>query len=275
MCSRQPYDQSMTRLSVSLDGGIGNLLFQYSAALTLHNQFNCNVGFKEISPGLLARLEKYVGETDSFSVSRYSESHSLLKSKISRLTTKWVPDFSPCAMPYSNRVKLLKGYFQHPSWYDESIGLVLEKLATNRQLASKSIPNNLTAIHLRRSDYVRLGWDLPMSYYEKALTIDNGINRGPIAIFSDDKIVSHLFEQRLFAAGLTIYQDEQVSERTAFHDFFTIANAKTVIMSNSTFCWWAVKLAQHSEKDVVAYCPSTWLPDQKSNVLIDTKWLKV
>ena len=113
-----------------------------------------------------------------------------------------------------------------------------------------------------------------MSYYDKALAIDSNINQGPIAVFSDDQIISHLFEQRLSTEGLTIYNNNGIDHSAAFSDFFTIANAQRVIMSNSTFCWWAVKLAQYSNNTVVAYCPSTWLPDQKSNVLIDSKWIK-
>ena len=264
----------MPRLDLNLDGGIGNLLFQYSAALKLQNHFEFTVSLKELSPGLIKRLEKYVGEIE-FSTSRFrSGSHFAQTSNLGRLTTKWEPSFSPCETHYSIRVRFLKGYFQHPSWYQDSLELVLKKLDTHRESASLHMPRNLTVIHLRRSDYVRLGWDLPMSYYDKALAIDSNINQGPIAVFSDDQMIVDLFEQRLSAAGLTIHNNADSVASSAFNDFFTIANAQRVIMSNSTFCWWAVKLAQSSNSEVVAYCPSTWLPDQKSNVLIDSTWIK-
>ena len=113
-----------------------------------------------------------------------------------------------------------------------------------------------------------------MSYYEKAISLHTNITEGPVAIFSDDQIVSELFTNRLSAAGLTIYKDEHGRSPSALHDFLTIAKAQTIVMSNSTFCWWAVKLAQYSNSEVVAYCPSTWLPDSKSNVLIDSTWIK-
>ncbi len=263
----------MSQLRLNLDGGIGNLLFQYSAALKLQNLIK--VSLQEITPGLIERLETYVGEIDSLRLINCSDDRFLTKSNLGRLTTKWVPDFMPCELPYSKRVRLLKGYFQHPSWYEDSLKTVLEKIKTKHQSDLISVPKNVTAIHLRRSDYVRLGWDLPMSYYEKAISLHTNITGGPVAIFSDDQIVSELFINRLSAAGLTVYKDEHGRSPSALHDFLTIAKAQTIIMSNSTFCWWAVKLAQHTNSEVVAYCPSTWLPDQKSNLLIDLTWSKV
>ena len=263
----------MSELRLNLDGGIGNLLFQYSAALKLQTQYK--VSLQELTPGLIERLETYVGEIDPLRLISSSGNRSLLKSNLGRLTTKWIPDFTPSELPYSKRVRLLKGYFQHSSWYGDSLQTVLEKIETKHQSDLISVPKNVTAIHLRRSDYVRLGWDLPMSYYENAISLHTSITEGPVAIFSDDQIVSELFTNRLSAAGLTIYKDDHGRSPSALHDFLTIAKAQTIIMSNSTFCWWAVKLAQHTNSEVVAYCPSTWLPDQKSNLLIDLTWNKV
>jgi hypothetical protein len=265
----------MTRISVSLEGGIGNLLFQYSAALKLRNQLNYKVSLEELSPGLKVRLEKYVGEIEFMTPRNQRKVDSAPAGKPNRLTTKWVPDFSPSKEPYSKRVRFLKGYFQHPSWYLDSLEIVLEKLDLHRHTIALHTPKNLTAIHLRRSDYVRLGWDLPMSYYDKAFAIDSNIAQGPVAIFSDDKIVSDLFEQRLCTAGLTIYNNDEIRARSAFNDFFTIANSQRIVMSNSTFCWWAVKLAQSSNNKAVAYCPPTWLPASESNILIDSSWVKI
>ena len=265
----------MSRISVSLEGGIGNLLFQYSAALKLRDQLNFKVSLQELSPGLKLRLEKYVGEIDFMTLRNERKFDSAPTGKLNRLTTKWVPDFSPSKEPYSKRVRFLKGYFQHPSWYEDSLENVLKKLDTHRESASLHTPKNLTAIHLRRSDYVRLGWDLPMSYYDKALAIDSNINQGPIAVFSDDKIVSDLFEHRLSTAGLTIYNNDEIRAPSAFNDFFTIANSQRIVMSNSTFCWWAVKLAQSSNNKALAYCPSTWLPAPESSILIDSSWVKI
>jgi hypothetical protein len=282
----------MVQLAINLDGGIGNLLFQYSAALALQNRFGYEVSFIEVTPGLNNRLETYIGKNE-FATSecpsnakRPSRSKQRLitdrplsrlahKAIVNRLTTKWTPEFSRCEAPFTKRVRYVKGYFQHPSWFTESKDLVLKKLDSNLKVLENRAPENLTSIHLRRSDYVRLGWDLPLSYYEKAIAFDEKIKRGPVAIFSDDRIVSKLFEERLLAAGINVHQRESMDHQSALNDFVTISNSSRIVMSNSTFSWWAASLARYSDPLVKIYCPSTWLPTAGSEILIDPSWIQI
>jgi hypothetical protein len=282
----------MSRVRVGLEGGIGNLLFQFSAAITLQDRYGYDISFAEATHGLTTRLETYIGEFDFFDsedsfgdqkTTRTRANSDFVdraiqlsqKVRIDRLTTKWAGDFEPCTAPYSKRVRTLKGYFQHPSWYQDSLKYVLDRLDTKRRLNPISVPKNLTAIHLRRSDYVRLGWDLPMSYYNKAIELDEKISKGPVAVFSDDQMVSNLYEDFLSRSGLTIFNYKSFSNASALNDFFTIASAQRIIMSNSTFSWWAASLASYSDPSVKIYCPSAWLPNPGSEVLIDPSWIKV
>lgn len=276
----------MVQLAINLDGGIGNLLFQYSAAITLQKRFGYEVTFIEITPGLNKRLETYIGKTGFAtlecppnSTSRFTTdkpfSRIAHKSMVNRVTTKWTPEFSICEAPFSKRVRYLKGYFQHPSWFAESKDLVLQKLDLNLKILNNNLPENLTSIHLRRSDYVRLGWDLPLSYYESAIAFDEKIKEGPVAIFSDDQIVSTLFEDRLLTAGIDVYKQESVSSQSALNDFVTISNSSRIVMSNSTFSWWAASLAKYSNPLAKIYCPSTWLPTTGSEILIDPSWIQI
>ena len=282
----------MVQLAVNLDGGIGNLLFQYSAASTLQKRFGYEVTFMEITPGIKSRLETYIGEIEfpvsenPFKIRQLRSSSRQVVSKkpliqlfdkilVNRLTTKWAPEFSLCGAPYSKRVRYLTGYFQHPSWFAESKDLVLKKLDSNLKIVKNESPDNLTSIHLRRSDYVRLGWDLPLSYYEKVIASDAKIKEGPVAIFSDDRLVSTLFEDRLLTAGIDVYKHEKMASQSALHDFVTISHSSRIVMSNSTFSWWAASLASYCDPLVKIYCPSTWLPIPGSEILIDPSWMQV
>jgi len=286
------YYLRMVQIAINLDGGIGNLLFQYCAAQTLQNRFGYEVSFREVTPGLNNRLETYIGKNE-FATSEYLSnakrpnksnqrfiSHRSLKriarkAMVNRATTKWTPEFSRCEAPFSKRVRYVKGYFQHPSWFAESKDLVLKKLDSNLKVLENRAPENLTSIHLRRSDYVRLGWELPLSYYEKAIVFDEKIKGGPVAIFSDDRIVSTLFEERLLATGINVHKQESTDSRSALNDFVTISNSSRIVMSNSTFSWWAASLARYSDPLVKIYCPSTWLPTAGSEILIDPSWIQI
>ena len=112
----------MVQLAVNLDGGIGNLLFQYSAASTLQKRFGYEVTFMEITPGIKSRLETYIGEIEfpvsenPFKIRQLRSSSRQVVSKkpliqlfdkilVNRLTTKWAPEFSLCGAPYSKRVQ--------------------------------------------------------------------------------------------------------------------------------------------------------------------------
>ena len=88
-------------------------------------------------------------------------------------------------------------------------------------------------------------------------------------------MVSNLYEDYLSRSGLTIFNYKSFSNASALNDFFTIASAQRIIMSNSTFSWWAASLASHSDPSVKIYCPSAWLPNPGSEVLIDPSWIKV
>ena len=278
----------MARISVLLDGGIGNLLFQYAASLTLQEKYGYDVSLRAMDPGLTQRLESYVGKIETvahkqpFGNNRlFSSQYQNLKwqagiEKINRrLTTKWSGDFHPCEAPYPGFVRVLKGYFQHPSWFAESLNAVLEKLASERQGIQHTVPVGLTSVHLRRSDYVRLGWDLPFAYYEKSFNDNPKLLECPIAVFSDDKLAKTLLEKELARMGADIYVSPFESRDSAKFDFFTISQSKNIVMSNSTFCWWATKLASVDNPDLNVICPEKWLPDENSNELIDPLWRKL
>jgi hypothetical protein len=275
----------MARISVMLDGGIGNLLFQYAAALTLRNKYAYEVTLKSTSPGLEVRLETYVGHKKehpngrnsanqhTFSNrNRFSEKKVNLEKLCSRVTTKWCGDFIACEAPYSPRIRVLKGYFQHPTWFTESLDQVLNELTATRSELQDHIPSGLTSVHLRRSDYVRLGWELPFEYYENSFRNNPSLLESPVAVFSDDKLAKILLEKELSRMGADIYESPYKSNESAKLDFFTISQSANIIMSNSTYCWWATKLACRNNPYLEVICPEYWLPGESSNELIDSKW---
>ena len=279
------YARLVRRIWVTLDGGIGNLLFQYAAALTLLDSSQYNVGLREASPGLVERLASYVGHFDNVelklcangdrigqgsnfsTVRRLSRQFSVLPLAA---TTKWTPSFSPRPSSIPFRVQVVRGYFQHRSWYEDSMNKVLGQLKMQAASARTVVPPNLTAVHLRRSDYVRLGWDLPVEYYSKALSGLSLAPDEPVVVLSDDHLVQVLFEEHLEKRGYRVFRPNSSSAR---EDFFLIAAAKNIVMSNSTFSWWAVKLATYSRSDSPRIiCPHRWIDDPQSLSLIERQW---
>ncbi len=276
---------------VSLDGGIGNLLFQYAAALHLTENHGYDVKFVEVSDGLFQRLESYVGKSPIQMASwpaeqiyaprpDTSDQRGTLTYRMAGLltrpaTSRWIRDYVSAPLRLPRNIKYLKGYFQHPSWYEPVIEQILSQLEDTASEKTSVVPNDITVVHLRRSDYVRLGWDLPLDYYLSAIS-NLGLKDGsPIAVFSDDQVVRELFGQMLTSRGFSLATFSGAT--TAQQDFYRMANARRIVMSNSTFCWWASKLAQriHGGGEITVVCPQTWLPLSGSDVLIDPTWQRV
>lgn len=107
-------------------------------------------------------------------------------------------------------------------------------------------------IHVRRTDYVSLGWALPYSFYEAALEKLSPIADRPF-IMTDDPLDP--FFNRFsrwkprFATGTPL-------EQMAF-----MASAKRLVISQSTFSWWPTFIGNHAE--VICPVPShgMWADD--------------
>ena len=278
-------------LHVTLDGGIGNLLFQLAAASHLESAHGYRVRFIEATPGLASRLEAYVGPLGKLQPSSPVVSSSATKRHplpkaldvglvgdiFRRLSSKWVGDFAPCNAPYGPRVRFLRGYFQHRDWYADSMSYGLSRLEARRsEVVVDPIPN-LISIHLRRSDYVRLGWDLSLDYYLTALKRLGVSDNDTLAVFSDDQMTRQLFQSVLKSDGLNVLDFSEQDRGSAMSDFFNIASSTRIVMSNSTFSWWACKLASFRPDGTGArvMCPDHWLPSRESDLLIDPTWERI
>lgn len=142
------------------------------------------------------------------------------------------------------RKVLLDGWFQRHEYYRphrEKIGrwLVFDP--------GIRVPdeNPDVVIHVRRTDYVRLGWALPFSFYEQALRhlLPRG---GQVWILTDDKrdpFFKNFKPWRpIFASG------------SALEDMRFMSKARRLVMSQSTFSWWPTFLGNPQE--VVCPVPS-------------------
>ncbi|MEM6763311.1 MAG: alpha-1,2-fucosyltransferase [Bacteroidota bacterium] len=112
------------------------------------------------------------------------------------------------------------------------------------------------ALHIRRGDYEH--WELaplkdkdfrlPATYYKNALSVLDRENQYPIVIISDDReFVEANFQ------GI----DYQLEYNSALIDFQILMNARELVISNSTFAWWAGYLNQITNARVLA--PKYWL----------------
>jgi hypothetical protein len=102
--------------------------------------------------------------------------------------------------------------------------------------------------HIRRTDYVEGGWDLPISFYEECLALARPSEETPVVFVGDD-----LREARRAFEGRPGFRFEQNDEIV---DLQLIVNATAVVTSNSSFGWWGSWLGA---ADRPVYAPRHWL----------------
>ncbi|MBO6137103.1 MAG: alpha-1,2-fucosyltransferase, partial [Lachnospiraceae bacterium] len=115
---------------------------------------------------------------------------------------------------------------------------------------------NSVSVHVRRGDFVRLGTDLPESYYKKAMDYFRANTEDPVFYcFSDD--IEYC--KRLF--GDTV---KYVEGNDALRDFWTMSLCRHNITANSTFSAWAAWINKNDDKVVIH--PANWHGKESTEV---------
>ena len=154
----------------------------------------------------------------------------------------------------NNLTNLYPDYLQdlaHLSGYEKDIKLhfypSVMALTAVESLYPDTHLGNMTAVHVRRGDYLGLPHHHPVcgiGYYERAL---NMLSPSEIMVFSDD--IEWCKQQPLFKGAYFARGNE-------IEDLITMSQCDSFVIANSTFSWWGAWLAdQVSER--VCY-PKRW-----------------
>lgn len=155
------------------------------------------------------------------------------------------------------------GYFQ-TSYYFETYATQLRKELTLKKKYRKSFlkkfggtftKEKTLVIHFRRSDYERFyipdlddsDFRLPLEYYTNCIQQIRKISEYKIIIIGDYEDID------LSSLGL----DTKFEKNDFIVDFQLLQNADALILSNSSFAWWAAML--NDKKDKVIYAPKFWI----------------
>jgi hypothetical protein len=172
------------------------------------------------------------------------------------------------------------GYFQSYVWSDDnevyrkiSLIRVLNPSVNLQKLEKHFQSNYVIAVHVRLSDYVNeptIGV-LDKKYYEKALEKITNLRGKEIWLFSDDpKSALELMPSRI-RDNCTSIMDFGL---TSSEEWQLMRYADEFFISNSTFSWWAARLAFKSQ--VKVYAPSPWFAKgPQPQKLLPSNWQEV
>lgn len=227
---------------IYLAGGLGNNLFQVSYGYYLESK-----GFDVVYNTSLLRnnvITKYL----KWSVHENQILSSLLSGKkctneigfydftylIYTFIKKKITKDNLYRAPNYKRYNRFFGYFAIGEHLNDDVFFKLRQRILSIEEKSPEKLNDVT-IHIRRGDFsenVILGYD----YYRGALDLVK--EKGNILLVTDDK---KILKDVKVALGCEISLSNAKSMK---EDFFHIFHSKVVVMSNSTFCYWASVLGE-------------------------------
>lgn len=287
-------------IEVSIQGGLGNQLFQYASAYAVSQYFKQSmvqdVSFFDTQSLRGYRLNKLKIEccemTDSniYKKQCYLVNNKMINYLLRRLdfrTIKWKNciywlDETPNKV-YSSEVEnaYMDGYFQSPLYFEKyrenllkQICPIYEEEAEYKNVLGCIKQAESVAIHVRRGDFKTTQKDLSgfhyllsEKYYHNALTyIEKHLERPIFFWFSDDiEWVKNKFGQK------ENYQFIQLHTKNAdIDEMMLMKNCKHIVTANSTFSWWASWLNEN--KDAIHICPEKRYGNLK---MIPDNWIKI
>jgi len=272
---------------IPLMGGLGNQLFQFAAGLYMKKFSSKDVKFS-LDGLLIAKntsrsymLGDLLKQSDMTVRGRFFFVIFRLCSFI--FPPIWVSERELSDSPLSrvtNSTKVLFGYFQRHDYVDSVSAEIIQSMSHSDTFRSLVLApaNNDIAVHIRFGDYLN---DLEtkkfhgltaMSYYIKAVKHLRSIHTyDKIVIYSDQP--SKAFSDFTEAFGLSEIPVIARANSSEFEDLANMSSSKGLVISNSTFSWWAAWIGSQLHRcNVVA--PRPWFanPTGADDNLLPDEW---
>ncbi|MFY0671413.1 MAG: alpha-1,2-fucosyltransferase [Aquiluna sp.] len=267
--------------SLFLRGGIGNILFQLSAARMISNEFGggFDVHTRHSQAFIDERTEaavSYICGNFGFSTERTEARRHALELSGHFLRGKRL------LLESSNLNKLLRrrensrgfaisGYFQNYAFFRDQIEEVAGLMGSFLQDGDRnweSQSNKYVAVHIRLGDYSKLEsiyGGLSPDYYRRAIqSIQEveGTRNLPITVVSNDRKGALNFARSFLSDS-----EFELSQRSAspLGDLTTLSRASYIVAPSSTFSWWASRIGNSK----MIFLPTPFLVSPKKNRRVD------
>jgi hypothetical protein len=278
---------------VKLQGGLGNQMFQYAAAVSLTKD-NTSVGldtrFLEENN---TDKEGFTSRKFELSVFKNIRAYKAIKQQINLFKNpglyyrvlRWLMGSS---LKYINQQQneyisfdlfnknnhfYLDGYFQSEKYFAKNRAQILKDFsfpildAANEILKQNILAiNNSVSLHIRRGDYAKseiltdVHGVLPLGYYKEAIT--NLHNQYPdinLFIFSDDM---EWTKSNLIVDDIPANYIHGNNGSDSWKDMALMSCCKHHIVANSSFSWWGAWLSEQNGK---VFAPEKWFNPLRVN----------
>ncbi|MCU0334654.1 MAG: alpha-1,2-fucosyltransferase [Chitinophagaceae bacterium] len=249
-------------IRVISDGRLGNQLFHYAFAIAgakaLHTSFHIDFVHGKDEVAEWFEIEQAVAPLRAGRLQKW-----LLGQRDRWLGPTIVEDDMQQVYRGFQNGTTYKGFFQSEQYFEQVADLIKNvfRLQARWQQAFQQVApaydfDNSIVMHVRLGDYCTWGspalggtdMSLPASYYEHALQHLGASAGSPVILISDDEPAA--------LARLSFLRQVLVFRHNAVLSFQAMLHARRLVVSNSSFAWWAAWLNPH-QPQVVA--PQHWL----------------
>jgi hypothetical protein len=256
-------------VSSHLQGGLGNYLFQISAAYAVsirdNKELKIDVSDIAIVHSPLELYSNNIFRNISFgNIDNFEQIHQSNHIPISYIN-----------IPVVKGNLKLDGYYQNEKYFKEYRDDVLKLFEIDDSTKNYIIEKysdiqfkNTCSIHVRRGNYVERQHFHSLQtieYYKKSISIIG--EKTLFLIFSDDiewcKVNLDFIENKIFISGNLDYQD-----------LYLMSMCNHNIIANSSFSWWGAWLNNRKDKKIIY--PSVWFNNGPDTSQIGGEnWIKV
>jgi hypothetical protein len=267
---------------VKFHGRLGNQMFQYAFALCTAHKFRT---FFLIDRLRKSNLVDYFQTGYTFSSKEFND--KMVRFCRKAIRRKVYQESNETVQSLNSSIRnncYYQGYFQSEAYFNGISSLVKKHFIIRKRYRDAFESkfgfifqqHEIIAIHCRLGDYIEWGSDelggkdltLPKNYYKKALFEIENFEKYKIIIVTDDpKNIANRFD---------FIPDKLIVSEAEIIDFQILQNADQVIISNSSFSWWAAYL---NTKSAPVYAPKYWLgfkiKEEYPDFVIPSRWNKI
>lgn len=188
-----------------------------------------------------------------------------------------IGDINPKPNTIRNKYILI-GYFQTEVPFgdnvitsqSEFIEIFLAKKLSESRLSGSPFDSHTLVVHVRLSDYLsenEIGCLAPEYFKQAIILYRSKVNR--VVIFSDSESMALNEIKQVTNLPVEVFMTSKLSSVEAL---MTMCNAHNLIISNSSFSWWAARIASTSQRLTVV-APNRWFSKLKSpSYLVPSEW---
>ena len=268
---------------VIIKGGFGNQLFQFAFAnylKSLNFKVSINIDFFNNSdPNSTNRNLVIPVEYFDLKVTTVFEKiyYKFLKKIISNNSNNYMKTFKGYEVNIADTVEIniFDGYWKNLKYLEDQKNYIVDSLKKNKILNESfknEIKPNSTAIHIRRGDFLKNGWNLDIEFYEESLNyLNENIENFSFDIFTDEP--EWVKNQYIFKDVNKIFAQKTNTEIETIETFAKLMNYQNTVIGNSTFSFLSAFI-KGSENETVITC-DPWYTNSNHPTLAKPGWIKI